>query len=300
MAEEPAESAGEGGGSGGGSAPSKWWLIIAVAAIIALAVIAIAIPVFMKRSGDGSAHGLTGGNPSGSSSGTEEHIDMDEFEEDDQHSALKKGKSSGKYKVEIPKDCGTPMTAKMRRSLLLSHNKHRSRAARGKFIVKKPGRGLKKLPTAARMPALKYNCSLEQIAMKWGNQIQCKMIHSDYPLGENLYGSTGIGDMASLEKAARVATDVWVKEIDDFGISASLGYEDQIGHATQVLWDRTETLGCGVLHCSNGWTMAICEYYPPGNMVGRPMYKEGKTLSECGSGGRKEVSHSKTGLCLIS
>ncbi|KIH46131.1 SCP-like protein [Ancylostoma duodenale] len=143
-------------------------------------------------------------------------------------------KSSGKYKVEIPKDCGTPMTAKMRRSLLLSHNKHRSRAARGKFIVKKPGRGLKKLPTAARMPALKYNCSLEQIAMKWGNQIQCKMIHSDYFLGENLYGSTGIGDMASLEKAARVATDVWVKEIDDFGISASLGYEDQIGHATQV------------------------------------------------------------------
>ncbi|RCN36635.1 SCP-like protein [Ancylostoma caninum] len=301
MAEEPAESEGEGGGSGRGGAPSMWWLIIAAAALIALAVVAIAIPVFMKRSGGGSTNGLASGNSSAGNSGTgEDHIDMDEFDGDDQNSALQKGMYSGQYVVVIPKDCGTPMTVKMRRSFLLSHNRHRSRAAKGMFTVKNPGSMLHVLPTAARMPALQYNCSLEQLSMKWAHQVQCQMVHSDYDLGENLFAMTGTGEMEHLEEAAETATDVWVEEIDKFGISASLTYESQIGHATQVLWGGTETLGCGVLPCKNGWIMAICEYYPRGNVIGYPMYKAGKTLSECGLGGRREIAHSKTGLCLIS
>ncbi|EYC35864.1 hypothetical protein Y032_0967g3238 [Ancylostoma ceylanicum] len=160
------------------------------------------------------------------------------------------GKSSGKLKVEIPKDCGTPMTVKLRRSLLLAHNRYRSRAARGKYTIKAKKSALKKLPTAARMLVLKYNCSLEQTAMKWANQAQCQMTHSDYDVGENLYAVSGTS--TSLESAAEVrsnltvspnslddksfhqsATEPWVEEINQFGISSALTQRPGIGHATQ-------------------------------------------------------------------
>ncbi|EYC35863.1 hypothetical protein Y032_0967g3238 [Ancylostoma ceylanicum] len=225
------------------------------------------------------------------------------------------GKSSGKLKVEIPKDCGTPMTVKLRRSLLLAHNRYRSRAARGKYTIKAKKSALKKLPTAARMLVLKYNCSLEQTAMKWANQAQCQMTHSDYDVGENLYAVSGTS--TSLESAAEVrsnltvspnslddksfhqsATEPWVEEINQFGISSALTQRPGIGHATQVLWGTTETLGCGVIKCKDGGIMVVCQYYPAGNYVGQAMYKSGKPLSECGSGKRKEVAHTKTGLCF--
>ncbi|KAK6749992.1 hypothetical protein RB195_002160 [Necator americanus] len=69
--------------------------------------------------------------------------------------------------------------------------------------------------------------------------------------------------------------------------------------AIQVLWAETLTVGCAVTHCTKGGTMVVCQYYPPGNYIGSSMYKEGKTLSECGLEGRNEVPHSETGLCEL-
>ncbi|PIO58644.1 hypothetical protein TELCIR_19916 [Teladorsagia circumcincta] len=35
-----------------------------------------------------------------------------------------------------------------------------------------------------------------------------------------------------------------------------------IGHATQVFWDTTFSLGCGVIKCDDGRTSVVCHYYP--------------------------------------
>ncbi|KAK6741458.1 hypothetical protein RB195_009364 [Necator americanus] len=196
-----------------------------------------------------------------------------------------------------PSDCGTVMSMKSRQNLLHWHNKYRSIVAKGEYEITTQNGKLRKLPPAKRMPQLKYNCSLEESSLKWANTVQCVMKHSHYPgVGENLFGITG---EHTQEETANTATKPWADEIAKYGISALNEYRDEIGHATQVLWAETLTVGCGIKKCSNGWTMAVCQYYPPGNGIGSPMYKEGKTLSECGLEGRNEVPHFETGLCEL-
>ncbi|ETN75863.1 hypothetical protein NECAME_03636 [Necator americanus] len=96
------------------------------------------------------------------------------------------------------------------------------------------------------------------------------------------------------------ATKPWADEIAKYGLSAMNEYRSDIGHATKVLWAETLTVGCGITHCSNGWIMVVCQYYPPGNHIGSSMYKEGTTLSECGPEGRQEIPLLKLGYGRIA
>ncbi|EEE60683.1 hypothetical protein OsJ_14158 [Oryza sativa Japonica Group] len=45
------------------------------------------------------------------------------------------------------------------------------------------------------------------------------------------------------------------------------------GAYTQVVWRATTQLGCARRTCRNGVdTVAVCDYYPPGNIVGQRPY----------------------------
>ncbi|KAK6749984.1 hypothetical protein RB195_002158 [Necator americanus] len=100
---------------------------------------------------------------------------------------------------------------------------------------------------------------------------------------------------ASPHESEVTATKPWADEIAKYGLSAMNEYRSDIGHATKVLWAETLTVGCGITHCSNGWIMVVCQYYPPGNHIGSSMYKEGTTLSECGPERRQEIPLLKLG-----
>ncbi|PIO65538.1 hypothetical protein TELCIR_12785 [Teladorsagia circumcincta] len=97
-----------------------------------------------------------------------------------------------------------------------------------------------------------------------------------------------------------------------------------------MFWDRTYSVGCGVIVCDDGQTSVVCHYYPQGNWRGQKWYTAGETLSECGMPRKPnipddapenfvplgefdpetrkrreklaamEVSHLDTGLCEIS
>ena len=43
------------------------------------------------------------------------------------------------------------------------------------------------------------------------------------------------------------------------------------GHYTQVMWNNTQSVGCGLRTTCTGTyaTMISCNYYPPGNYVGQ-------------------------------
>ncbi|EYC22016.1 hypothetical protein Y032_0018g3665 [Ancylostoma ceylanicum] len=114
--------------------------------------------------------------------------------------------------------------------------------------------------------------------------------------GENLFA---IGGHYSVEQIAETAIKVWAEEISQQGLLALDLWAINVGHATQVLWGETESVGCGIIQCDNGNSMAVCQYYPIGNRKGAPVYKAGKMLSECGSEGRKEVANETTGLCQL-
>lgn len=52
------------------------------------------------------------------------------------------------------------------------------------------------------------------------------------------------------------------------------------GHYTQLVWDTTEHVGCGIKQCTTGtpfaghptWTLVVCDYEPPGNFSGQRPY----------------------------
>lgn len=48
-------------------------------------------------------------------------------------------------------------------------------------------------------------------------------------------------------------------------------FGQKTGHFTQLVWQGTKRVGCGAVNCDNddtqGWFL-VCEYDPPGNVVG--------------------------------
>ncbi|EYC22015.1 hypothetical protein Y032_0018g3665 [Ancylostoma ceylanicum] len=77
--------------------------------------------------------------------------------------------------------------------------------------------------------------------------------------GENLFA---IGGHYSVEQIAETAIKVWAEEISQQGLLALDLWAINVGHATQVLWGETESVGCGIIQCDNGNSMAVCQYYP--------------------------------------
>jgi recyclin-1 len=73
------------------------------------------------------------------------------------------------------------------------------------------------------------------------------------------------------------AIGAWANESKSYDYSAP-GFSEQTGHFTQLVWKATRQLGCAVTNCSAydpnnsngeafGW-FVVCEYAPPGNVVG--------------------------------
>lgn len=183
-----------------------------------------------------------------------------------------------------------------RKVILREHNSYRSRVALGKYTIRKRGSGLSVLPPATRMIQLKYNCSLEASALAYAHKSQCKMVHSNGNVGENLYAMGGINNF--LHMAQRACMD-WGDEIEYNGANAVNDWNYHIGHATQMFWDKTTNVGCGIIQCGTSATGVVCHYWPRGNMAGAHWYRAGKTLSECGKNNENEIPHSSTGLCEI-
>jgi Cysteine-rich secretory protein family len=108
---------------------------------------------------------------------------------------------------------------------------------------------------------LSWNTSLANTAASWASTCQWK--HSGGPTGENL--ALGYPDMTS-------AIDAWGNERAHYDFSAPTGFSEKTGHFTQLVWKDTTSLGCAAVDCTGRNTlnghMVVCEYWPPGNMVG--------------------------------
>jgi pathogenesis-related protein 1 len=120
-----------------------------------------------------------------------------------------------------------------------------------------------------------WSSGLAAYAQKWADRlaaIGCRMEHRPSSgtwrglYGENLFMGTagyyGVGD----------AVNSWVSEKKDFrgGALNSSNWHDA-GHYTQIVWRRTGELGCAKTVC-NGMVIVVCNYNPPGNVLGQKPY----------------------------
>uniref|UniRef100_A0A7I4YK41 SCP domain-containing protein n=1 Tax=Haemonchus contortus TaxID=6289 RepID=A0A7I4YK41_HAECO len=169
------------------------------------------------------------------------------------------------------------MTDEVRDMFLKKHNEYRSQVARGLAKDRLGGTA----PTAGKMARMSYDCKIEESMMRWLNQ--CKWGHSRGENGENMFMSTDTR-MKPI-KAADMSTKGWFSELETKGVGKENKLTMQVfnrgvGHYTQMVWQSSKKLGCGVKVCNN-FVLAGCQYQRRGNLLGANIYDKGNTCSMC-------------------
>ncbi|CAK7310143.1 Peptidase inhibitor 16 [Vulpes lagopus] len=168
------------------------------------------------------------------------------------------------------------LTEDEKRAMVELHNLYRSQAS----------------PPAADMLQMRWNEELAAFAKAYAKQ--CVWGHNKERgrRGENLFAITGHGLDVPL------AMEEWHHEREHYNLSAATCDQGQMcGHYTQVVWAKTDRIGCGSHFCEKlqgveetNIHLLVCNYEPPGNVKGKKPYEEGTPCSLCPSGYRCESS----------
>ncbi|XP_045633781.1 peptidase inhibitor 16 isoform X3 [Ursus americanus] len=147
-------------------------------------------------------------------------------------------------------------------------------------------------PPAADMLQMRWDEELAAFAKAYAQQ--CVWGHNKERgrRGENLFAITEEGLDVPL------AMEEWHHEREHYNLSAASCDRGQMcGHYTQVVWAKTERIGCGSHFCEKlqgveeiNIQLLVCNYEPPGNVKGKRPYQEGTPCSLCPSGYRCENS----------
>ena len=194
-----------------------------------------------------------------------------------------------------------PPLQENKNAILNLHNKLRARVANGEESGQ---------PKAANMNKLIWSDELAKIAQRWADQ--CPSHHDvnrkspDFPSepGQNLADSWSSVNSFDYNLADRIQS--WYEEVKDWPASnvdsfTSSGATGTVGHFTQVVWADTRYIGCGAIYYKDTnpnvakypyRKTLVCNYYPAGNWLGRPVYITGDPGSKCASG------KSENGLCI--
>ncbi|TVU13473.1 hypothetical protein EJB05_40531, partial [Eragrostis curvula] len=130
---------------------------------------------------------------------------------------------------------------------------------------------------AAGVPPLSWNATLALDAQRYLNELHSRCNTrplvawgTDGVYGRNLFKGHGMGSGADEAVASWVGEGRWY---DNRGGECTAPEGETCVHYTQVVWRATTQVGCRRRLCSRGEdTVAVCEYYPPGNVKGQRPY----------------------------
>jgi len=81
-------------------------------------------------------------------------------------------------------------------------------------------------------------------------------------------GAQGVGEnMAWGYRSWQQAVDAWYREVEAYSFDRP-GYGAGTGHFTQAVWRDSARLGCASNAACEGMPVWVCQYSPPGNMMG--------------------------------
>ncbi|XP_075409915.1 peptidase inhibitor 16-like [Tenrec ecaudatus] len=160
--------------------------------------------------------------------------------------------------------------------LVDAHNKYRSQTN----------------PPASNMLKMRWDETLANIAMGYAKK--CIWAHNPkrWKLGENLFAASG--KTFDVQKAVKE----WQQEQNFYNFTTGVCKpEEMCDHYIQVLWAKSEKIGCGSHLCPKlknvddaNVHFLVCNYAPPGNVVGQKLYEVGPPCSACPTGYHCEQS----------
>jgi hypothetical protein len=129
---------------------------------------------------------------------------------------------------------------------------------------------------AIPVPPLAWDPNLAASAAAYA--AECMFEHSGTKgVGENLAAYAPPGG-----QKADAPVDDWVGEGADYDYASnSCAPGKACGHYTQLVWKSSQRVGCAVQTCSQNspfgakfpnWDVWVCQYAPPGNVVGQRPY----------------------------
>ncbi|XP_011800706.1 PREDICTED: peptidase inhibitor 16 isoform X2 [Colobus angolensis palliatus] len=141
-------------------------------------------------------------------------------------------------------------------------------------------------PPASDMLHMRWDEELAAFAKAYARQCVWGHNKDRGRRGENLFAITDQGLDVPL------AMEEWHHEREHYNLSAATCSPGQMcGHYTQVVWAKTERIGCGSHFCEKlqgveetNIELLVCNYEPPGNVKGKRPYQEGTPCSQCPSG----------------
>ncbi|XP_068558279.1 cysteine-rich venom protein ophanin-like [Cebidichthys violaceus] len=135
-------------------------------------------------------------------------------------------------------------------------------------------------PTASDMLLMSYSEEVAASTQAWVDQ--CHLGHGapstrmldEYELGENLFYSSSPNSWTAVINA-------WHSEDSNYHYPFGFIKGKPTGHYTQVVWNSSYKVGCGVALCPNNIYFYGCRYYRAGNFKGWIPYKEGPPCASC-------------------
>uniref|UniRef100_A0A8C5E507 SCP domain-containing protein n=1 Tax=Gouania willdenowi TaxID=441366 RepID=A0A8C5E507_GOUWI len=137
-------------------------------------------------------------------------------------------------------------------------------------------------PSASNMLKMSWNREASANAQKWANK--CTMKHS--PSSERKISTSGCGEnlyMSSYKNTWSGAIQSWYDEVKDWRYGVGSVNGGVVGHFTQIVWYRSNQIGCAMAHCPNARYkyFYVCHYCPPGNTQFHHPYKSGPACGDC-------------------
>jgi uncharacterized protein YkwD len=123
--------------------------------------------------------------------------------------------------------------------------------------------------TGSGVSALRWDAQLAGAAQAWADRLAsrgCQLQHSSSGYGENLFWTSGRNATAEQVVGSWVSEKAGYRH-GPFGGAGSCGLA--CGHYTQVVWAASRRLGCGMGSCAGGAEIWVCNYDPPGNVLGQ-------------------------------
>ncbi|XP_067366101.1 serotriflin [Channa argus] len=135
-------------------------------------------------------------------------------------------------------------------------------------------------PSASDMLKMSYSEEVAASAQAWVDQ--CALAHGlpstrmldGYELGENLFYSSAPYPWSEVINA-------WHSEWIYFTYPNETADGRTSGHYTQIVWNSSYKIGCGVALCFNNVYYYGCHYYRAGNFKTWPPYKAGPPCGLC-------------------
>lgn len=127
---------------------------------------------------------------------------------------------------------------------------------------------------------LRWAEDLAAHAQEWASirSAGCDLEHrQNSTLGENLFWASPVtsstGTKAKQEVTATEVVESWAAEQSDYHYESNRCNEGKMcGHYTQIVWQGTREVGCGMHICPDRGQVWVCNYRPAGNYTGMRPY----------------------------